>query len=132
MSPLEFAFLWNSSTYITRNWGWRNVFISFRFCLKIINLHHLKLRLNKCLHKNSVLFETPKHIELQTETQTMSSEEFTLVWSSPTYITSNWELKYVSVSIPFFLQFINLHNSKLRLKKCLHQTSLLFQTHQPT
>ena len=41
--------------------------------LKSKKLHKFKLKLNKWVHKNSLLFETRQLIQLQTETQQISS-----------------------------------------------------------
>ena len=73
MSSQEFPFVWNSSTYITSNGDSTNLFIRIGLYLKLVNLDNSKLRLNKCIHKNSVLFETHKHTKLQTKTEQKSA-----------------------------------------------------------
>ena len=132
MSSEEFPFVWNSWNYITLNWESTRDFIRIPFILKLINLRNLKLRNKVCLRKNSLLFSTQKLIQLQTEKQEMSSSESAFVWNTSTYITSNWESTNVFITIRFCLKLVNLDNFKLRLNKCLHQNSLLFETHKLT
>ena len=51
----------------------------FAWIAKLLNLHHFKLRLNKCLHKSLIFFETHKLRQLQSETQQMGSSDFAFV-----------------------------------------------------
>ena len=124
--------VWNSSTYITSNCDSRNVLIRIRFSLKLVNLDNFKLRFIKCVHKNSVLCETCQFRKLQSETQQMSSSEFSFVWNSSTYTTSNWDTTNLFITIRFYLNLVNLDNFKLRLKKCLHNNLIFFEIHRLT
>ena len=47
--------------------------------MKVVNLDNFKLRLNKYLHNNSVLFETQKLTSLQTKPQPIASEELRFI-----------------------------------------------------